>query len=564
MTFNDYNMNIILYYKGIVYSIVKIIVIKFMKLVMLPECGGYDLNWSDKLRKCVAKKSPADFEKLEKEFLQNAREREDLHYEFCNYVWKVLVSMSKGYGFNMSHTLAYSLVGLQEMNLAYKYPSVYWNTSCLIADSGGIDDSFDDSSEEEDDDEDNESATSSKKKKATKYGKIASAIGRMRQYGIEVSPPSINTSTYTFSPDEKNNIIRYGLKGISKVGEDIVQNIITKRPFTSLDDFCSRVNLNKPQMVNLIKSGAFDEFGDRQELMWRYIFSVSDTKSRLTLQNMSVLLKYNVLPKELELEIKVFNFNKYLKLKCKKGIKYYLQDYPLEFFTNHFDQDYLEMDGPQGIISIKDWEKLYKKAMDPIRNYLKDNQQVCLEKLNNAVTQELYDKYCEGSYSKWEMDSVGFYSHEHELSNISEQYNVDDYYALPEEPEVDRIITIKGREIPILKLNKIAGTVLDKDKTKKVITLLTTTGVVSVKVWQSQFVKYDKQISQIVEDGKKHVLEKSWFSRGNKLFITGIRRDDMFIPKIYKSTGLPSPFALITEIHEDGTVAMRQERIEEE
>ena len=41
---------------------------------------------------------------------------------------------------NASHTLAYSLVGLQEMNLAYKYPIIFWNCACLITDSGGAED----------------------------------------------------------------------------------------------------------------------------------------------------------------------------------------------------------------------------------------------------------------------------------------------------------------------------------------------------------------------------------------------------------------------------------------
>ena len=38
---------------------------------------------------------------------------------------------------NQSHTLAYSLIGLQEMNLAYRFPIMFWNCACLIADSGG-------------------------------------------------------------------------------------------------------------------------------------------------------------------------------------------------------------------------------------------------------------------------------------------------------------------------------------------------------------------------------------------------------------------------------------------
>ena len=109
---------------------------KFMSLVQLPECGGFDLNWADRLRKSIAKKNPAEYEQLTKEYFENAREK-NLSQNLCNYVWNVLVATSRGYGFNASHTLAYSLVALQEMNLAYKYPIVFWNCACLISNSGG-------------------------------------------------------------------------------------------------------------------------------------------------------------------------------------------------------------------------------------------------------------------------------------------------------------------------------------------------------------------------------------------------------------------------------------------
>jgi DNA polymerase-3 subunit alpha len=47
---------------------------------------------------------------------------------------------------------------------------------------------------------------------------------------------------------------------------------------------------------------------------------------------------------------------------------------------------------------------------------------------------------------------------------------------------------------------------------------------------------FKKQISEIQPNGKKKILEKSWFTRGTKLMITGYRRDDQFVAKTYKST----------------------------
>ena len=93
---------------------------KFMQLVQMPECGGFNLTWADKLRKSIAKKNPAAYEELQKEYFETV-EKKGLSKNLCNYVWNVLVATSRGYGFNASHTLAYSLIALQEMNLAYKY-----------------------------------------------------------------------------------------------------------------------------------------------------------------------------------------------------------------------------------------------------------------------------------------------------------------------------------------------------------------------------------------------------------------------------------------------------------
>jgi DNA polymerase-3 subunit alpha len=64
-------------------------------LVMHPEIGGFSLAWADKLRKSVAKKNPKDFEKLQKEFFQNAKDK-NLSKNLVHYVWFVLIYMQRG------------------------------------------------------------------------------------------------------------------------------------------------------------------------------------------------------------------------------------------------------------------------------------------------------------------------------------------------------------------------------------------------------------------------------------------------------------------------------------
>ena len=108
------------------------------------------------------------------------------------------------------------------MNLARFYPIIFWNTANLIVDSGSEftpenddddeeeeEDNEEDTEEEEDDEEEEKSSGST-----SRYGKIASAIGKMQKRGIKVLPPDINKSKYTYTPNAADNTIRYGLKGI--------------------------------------------------------------------------------------------------------------------------------------------------------------------------------------------------------------------------------------------------------------------------------------------------------------------------------------------------------------
>ena len=567
---------------------------QFMQLVQLPELGGFDLTWADKLRKSIAKKNPAEYEKLTEEYFKIIKEK-GLDERLCTYVWNVLIAMSKGYGFNLSHTLAYSLIGLQELNLAYRYPTILWDCACLISDSGGaereedeeenesnaVEEYFDNSigdfedRDDSDEEDDEEEASEKKKKKASKsanYGKIATAIGKMKHEGVSIVATDINKSEYTFAPDIANHRIIYGLSGITKVGDDLVRQIMDNRPYESIEDFISKVKINKPQMINLIKSGAFDSLygGDRIKAMNEYIDLIAEKKKRMTLQNLQMLINFNFIPEDYEFQCKVYNFNKYLK-KHKVDNYYGIDNIALNFYSNNFDMDLLipvsqPLFAANYIFQIKqtDWDKIYKKQMDKIRPFIKDNNELLLNKVNWKLRQDLWDKYCLGNISQWEMDSISCYIHDHELKNIKNGfYGLSNYSDLPENPIVNYEFRSKdtGQKIPLFKICRIAGTVLDKDKNKKTVTLLTNDSVVTVKIFGDAFTHYDRQISEKRPDGTKKVVEKSWLARGNKVIITGIRRDSDFIAKKYKNT--PHHLVeLITDIDDEGYLTTQIERVQ--
>ena len=515
---------------------------QFMKLVQLPEVGGFDLQFADALRKAIAKKNPKAYNELTEQFFNNAKEK-NLSPKLCDYIWNRQIALSRGYGFNASHTLAYSLVGLQEMNLAFRFPIIYWNCACLITDSGGAE--YDEEGS-----------------KTTNYGKIATAIGKMRSSGINVSLPDINNSAYTFYPDVENNRIIYGLRGMTNVGDELVNNIISNRPYASIKDFYYKVKPNKQAMVSLIKAGVFDSLMDRKKAMVWFIWTTCDKKKKLTLQNMSTFIKYDLLPTNTSEQImarRVYEFNRYLKSCClvrKTDTAYTLDERAINFLTE------LELENmiDNFTLNIKSWKKVYDNWMDVLRSWVSNNHDKLLEDINLTIFKEDWDKYAEGNLSSWEMFSLGFYYHEHELMNINtRRYGISDFNSLPEEPVIDRWFEKGGKRVNMYKLEKICGTCISKDKSKGTVSLLTTTGVVNVKFRKEYFTLYDKQISRVEPDGTKKVVEKSFFNKGNMILVMGIRSGDDFIVKKYASSPGEQLYH-IDKINSDGTIVLRHER----
>lgn len=434
------------------------------------------------------------------------------------------------------------------MNIAYHYPLIYWNCACLITDSGAIENK-----------EDEEDFDSEKKEQNTNYDKIAKAIGKMRDEGVNINIVDINKSAYSFVPDAENNTIWFGLKGMLRVGDDLIETIIKNRPYFSVKDFYNRVHPNKAAMVSLIKGGAFDSLMDRKECMVWYIWETCDKKKRLTLQNMATLNKFNLLPKDTEeqqMAYRIYEFNRYLKSVCKKdSITYSLDERALNFLT---EIDFYNYDNNE--LNAKIWDKVYQTWMDVYRNWLSANQQEILIKLNDLIFMEDWNKYAQGSYSAWEMETLCFYYHPHEMINVNKKkYGLSDYFNLSEEPIVAKTFYKAGRQIPIFELTKIAGTCIAKDKTKGLVTLLTTTGVVDVKFSKEYFSLFDKQISIKNPDGTKTIVERSWFNRGKMIMVQGMRRGDNFVAKKYASSGGHQLYK-INEIKENGDLVLTHER----
>lgn len=479
------------------------------------------------------------------------------------YVWKHGIGPQMGYSFSVIHALAYSFIGFQTAFLGVKYP-LFWNTACLIVNSGMLDESDEDADYEEDE---------TGKVKSTNYSKNAKALGELRSKNIEVSLIDINNSSFGFKPDVENNTILYGLKGVNKVGDPVIEQIIAGRPYTGIQDFMMRCPLKKDIMISLIKAGAFDKTDEhwakelspepRLAIMAFYISKICEPKSKLTLQNFNGLMQRDLIPESLLDCKQVFVMNNYLKnFKCKDD--FLVNEPRLQEALGKYYSDIIKgVEEDTYIISQATWKKFYDSVMDKARAWLKTNQTEILETLNTSLFMESWKKYATGSISAWEMEALCFYYHPHELANVDTvKYGISDFESLPTIPVVEKTFRRNGVDIPIFETTKIIGTVIGKNDTKSTVSLLTATGVVSVKMTKEYFANYNKQISQLGEDGKKHVLEKGWFTRGTKIMCTGFRRDDMFVCKSYKHTSFHQLYR-ITSISSNGIIELTHERHED-
>lgn len=500
---------------------------QLMRMLMDENICGFGLGEANAARKVVGKKQMNKIPALREQVLTRAKSP-----ALGRYVWQYGVGPQMGYSFSIIHALAYSFIGYQTAYIGTRFNPIYWNTACLTVNSGTT-------------------AGGS-----TDYKKMAKALGDIMSEGIKVSLVDINKSSLGFEPDIENNQILFGLKSMLNVGDDVITRTLEMRPYNSPKDYLQKVKPNKQAMISLIKGGAFDNMEDRKFTMAWYIWETCDKKKRLTLQNMPGLIKHGLLPEENVEQVaarRIFEFNRYLKKVCIDPTKtYYRLNTRAMNFLIEMEYDNL-ING--SVLPVKTWDKVYQKWMNVFRNWISENKTQILQKLNDTIFKADWDKYAAGTLSAWEMEVLCFYYHEHELAKLdTRKYGYSNFNDLPTTPIVTKVWTTKnGHTIKKFQLHTICGTCIAKDKIRSTVTLLTTTGVVDVKFRKEYFALFDKQISAMGTDGVKHVIEKSWFNRGNMLVVQGVRMEDTFIPKKYADTGMVHQLYRISEISEDGT-----------
>lgn len=206
---------------------------------------GFTGGQSDTLRKGIAKKIPEVLAKMKVEFIEGAIKQSGADRKQMELFWKQLEDFA-AYCFNKSHAACYAMIAYWTAYLKAHYPAAFM-AALMTSD-------FDDTD------------------------RLAIEISECKHMGLVVLPPDVNESFHEFSvvrhQKGKTPEIRFGMDAVKNVGHGAVAEIIRAReegePFKSLTDFLQRVNnrlVNRKVWESLIKSGAFDRFGERGALL---------------------------------------------------------------------------------------------------------------------------------------------------------------------------------------------------------------------------------------------------------------------------------------------------------
>ena len=195
--------------------------------------AGYSLGQADLLRRAMGKKDKEEMALQSEIFVKGAKEKHDVDTEKAEEVFGVMAKFAE-YGFNRSHSAAYSVVAYQTAFLKAHYPAEYM--ACVLTHN------------------------------QSNIDKITFFMDECKKQGIVVLGPEINESRTKFTVN-KNGEIRFGMGAIKGTGDAAVEAIISERDengsFEDIFDFSSRVNLrtvNKKTFESLAMAGAFDSF----------------------------------------------------------------------------------------------------------------------------------------------------------------------------------------------------------------------------------------------------------------------------------------------------------------
>ena len=199
------------------------------------DLAGMTYAEADGFRRAMTHdRSGEEMEKMRNAFISNAV-KNGVSQDIAKKVFEQLAAFA-AYGFCKAHAAAYAELAYQTLWLKCHYPTEFF-ASILSNQPMG-------------------------------YYPSRVLMADAKRHGVKILPLDINLSFDNYTVE--GNAIRIGFMQLKGISEDAIASILSERDrskFTSLRDFVLRVNGNHTVIENLIKVGAFDSLGGKNELM---------------------------------------------------------------------------------------------------------------------------------------------------------------------------------------------------------------------------------------------------------------------------------------------------------
>lgn len=198
--------------------------------------AGFTLAEADVLRKAVGKKDQELANQEVAKFVERAAAQGHPRH-VVEELGRQIVTFGR-YGFNKSHSVAYSVLSYHTAWLKTYHPAQFM-AALLSSEIGNTD-------------------------------KVVQYINEARELGLEVLPPDVNESGWKFTVVGDRRL-RFGLGAVRNVGWGAIESILAARgrgPFTSLVDVAERIDLrlcNKRVLESLVAAGACDSLGGHRK-----------------------------------------------------------------------------------------------------------------------------------------------------------------------------------------------------------------------------------------------------------------------------------------------------------
>ncbi len=198
--------------------------------------AGFSLGEADILRRAMSKKKQDIIDQEKDKFIQGAIKNG--HSEKVAQGVYHYIEQFANYGFNRSHTVAYTKIAFWLAYLKVHYPAAFY-TALL-------------------------NSTGASKFKAQTY------VMNAQEANVQILPPDINLSMIDFTLNKGRILV--GFKAIKGLRADFVREIVSlPRPFASLKDFLRKIDVKFLQVdaiKALIMAGCFDSFNkNRNQLL---------------------------------------------------------------------------------------------------------------------------------------------------------------------------------------------------------------------------------------------------------------------------------------------------------